>query len=48
MYARAMHLPHVWQFIKKRRPQAKLTRRQVQRLEEFATLLMQKEQVFRT
>lgn len=42
MYAQAMNLPYVWQCIKKRRPQATLTRRQVRRLEEFAALQQQK------
>jgi protein-tyrosine phosphatase len=43
MYTRAMPWPHAWQGIKKRRPQVALTRRQMQRLEEFARLLRRRQ-----
>jgi atypical dual specificity phosphatase len=39
MYTRGMSVAQVLHFIKQRRPQAALTRWQVRRLEEFATLL---------
>lgn len=44
MYTKAMAWPHAWQDIKKRRPQVALTRRQMQRLEEFARLLRRRQQ----
>jgi hypothetical protein len=36
-----MSVPQVLEFVKRRRPQAALTRRQVRRIEEMATLLTQ-------
>jgi len=39
LYARDMRVPQVLEFVKRRRPQAALTRRQVRRIEEMASLL---------
>jgi atypical dual specificity phosphatase len=40
VYASDMGVPHVLRFIKARRPQVTLTRRQVRRVHEFATFLL--------
>src|SRR5262245_61931350 len=40
LYAYGMTVPQVLTFVKRRRPQAALTRRQVRRIEEMALLLM--------
>jgi len=39
LYAHGMTVPQVLEFVKRRRPQAALTRRQVRRIEEMARLL---------
>ena len=39
LYACDMSVPQVLEFVKRRRPQARLTRRQVRRIEEMAVLL---------
>jgi len=39
LYTCGMSVPQVLEFVKRRRPQAALTRRQVRRIEEMATLL---------
>ena len=41
LYTGSMSVPQVLAFVKRRRPQASLTRRQVRRIEEIATLLQQ-------
>src|SRR5262249_13155083 len=41
LYTCGMSVPQVLEFVKRRRPQAALTRRQVQRIEAIAALLMQ-------
>jgi atypical dual specificity phosphatase len=41
LYAESMNVSQVLAFVKKRRPQTTLTRRQVRRIQEIAILLMQ-------
>jgi protein-tyrosine phosphatase len=42
LYARGMSVPQVLRFLKTRRPQVTLTRRQVRRVKEFEVLLIQR------
>ena len=41
LYTGHMNVPQVLAFVKRRRPQTSLTRRQVRRIQEIAILLMQ-------